>query len=90
MHGPYDTELMRRGAEARRLIADGEDPYRMLAAVLWPGRDWSEEVMYARLTECAWCAGATRCDECGSTGLMVAAYVQPARLKLAPRSAPCG
>ena len=45
----------------------------MLAAVIWPGRDWSEEVMYARLIECAWCAGATRCDECGSTGLMVAA-----------------
>jgi hypothetical protein len=61
------------GAEARRLICDGEDPYAMLAAVVWPGRDWSEEVMQARLAECAWCAAATRCEECGSTGLMVAA-----------------
>jgi hypothetical protein len=73
LHGPYDTDLMRRGVEARRLICEGEDPHRMLAAVVWPGRDWREEVMYARLTECAWCVGATRCDECGSTGLMVAA-----------------
>lgn len=73
MHGPYDTELMRLGAEARRLISEGEDAYRMLAAIVWPERDWSEEVMGARLTECAWCAGATQCDECGSTGLMVAA-----------------
>ena len=73
MQGPYDTELMRLGAEARRLISDGEDPFGMLAAVVWPGRDWSQEVMLARLTECACCAGATRCEECGSTGLMVAA-----------------
>ena len=73
MHGPYDSALMRLGAEARRLISDGEDPHRMLAAVVWPGRNWSEEASYARLTECGWCEGATRCEECGSTGLMVAA-----------------
>jgi hypothetical protein len=64
---------MSRGAEARRLICGGEDAYAMLAAVVWPGRDWSEEVIGARLTECVWCEGATRCEECGSTGLMVAA-----------------
>jgi hypothetical protein len=73
LHGAYDTELMSRGAEARRLICGGEDAYAMLAAVVWPGRDWSEEVIGARLTECVWCEGATRCEECGSTGLMVAA-----------------
>ena len=45
MHGPYDKSLMKRGEVARRLISEGEDPYRMLAAVLWPGRDWSGEVL---------------------------------------------
>ena len=64
---------MRLGAEARRLICDGEDSYGMLAAVVWPGRDWRDEVLRARLTECVSCAGAIRCEECGSTGLMVAA-----------------
>ena len=73
MFGSYDKALMKSGAAARQLIEEGEDPFVALAAVLWPGRDWSEEVMRTRLTECAWCAGETRCDECGSTGLMVAA-----------------
>jgi hypothetical protein len=31
---------MKRGEVARRLISEGEDPFRMFAAVVWPGRDW--------------------------------------------------
>ena len=73
MHGPYDTELMRLGAEARRLISDGEDPFGMLAAVVWPGRDWSDEILTDGLVACQGCRGATQCEECGNTGLMVAA-----------------
>jgi hypothetical protein len=57
----YDKTLMKRGEAARRLIVDGEDPFRMLLAVVWPGHDWSESVLLARL-----------CEECGSTGLVTA------------------
>ena len=73
MHGPYDKALMKRGEVARRLISEGEDPYRMLAAVVWPGRDWSDEVLLARLVGCPDCAGEAQCKECGSTGLLVLA-----------------
>ena len=73
MHGPYDRALMKRGEVARRLISEGEDPYRMLAAVVWPGRDWSDEVLRARLVGCPGCAGEAQCEACGSTGLRVLA-----------------
>ncbi len=73
MHGPYDRALMKRGEVARRLISEGEDPYRMLATVVWPGRDWRDEVLQARLVGCAGCAGEAQCEACGSTGLVVAA-----------------
>ena len=73
MHGPYDRALMRRGKFARQLIREGEDPYLMLAAVVWPGRDWSDEVLQARLVGCPGCAGEARCQKCGSTGLVVIA-----------------
>ncbi len=73
MHGPYDRALMRRGKFARQLISEGEDPYLMLAAVVWPGRDWRDEVLQARLVGCAGCAGEAQCEACGSTGLVVAA-----------------
>ena len=73
MHGPFDNELMRRGAESRRLISEGEDPFKMLAIVVWPGRDWSDEAIHARLVACPGCAGEAQCEACGSTGLVVAA-----------------
>ena len=41
-HGPHDKGLVKRGEVARRLISEGEDAFRMLAAVVWPGRDWEE------------------------------------------------
>jgi hypothetical protein len=67
----YDRELMKRGAAARRLIGDGEDPFRMLLQAVWPDHDWEESVLLARLTSCPKCSGAVaRCDECGSTGLV--------------------
>jgi hypothetical protein len=70
MHGPYDRSLMGRGEVARRLISEGEDPYRMLAAVVWPGRDWAEETLLARLVSCPTCPDDAGCDECGGTGLV--------------------
>ena len=73
MHGPYDRALMKRGKFARQLIREGEDPYLMLAAVVWPGRDWSDEVLQACLVGCPGCAGEARCKKCGSTGLVVIA-----------------
>ena len=76
-HGPYDKSLMKRGEAARRLIAQGEDPFRMLLAVVWPGHDWSESVLLARLTSCPRCSDEhVGCKECGSTGLVTAARRQ--------------
>ena len=72
MHGPFDNALMRCGAAARSLIAEGEDPFRMLGAVVWPGRDWAEDARLARLTSCPICSNAVACSECGSTGLVTA------------------
>jgi hypothetical protein len=73
LHGPYDRGLMKRGIVARRLISEGEDPFRMLAAVVWPGRDWAEDVLRARLMACPECLGAVAgCSECGSTGFVSA------------------
>lgn len=61
---------MKRGAVARRLVSEGEDPFRMLAAVVWPGRDWAEDALRKRLVTCSACLGdGTGCDECGGTGL---------------------
>jgi hypothetical protein len=61
---------MKRGEIARRLISEGEDPHRMFAAVVWPGRDWAEDTMRTRLVECPACLGDKGCEECGSTGLV--------------------
>ena len=73
MHGAYDRALMKRGEAARRLIAEGEDPFRMLLAVVWPGHDWSESALLATLTSCPMCSdGVIPCRECGSTGLVTA------------------
>ena len=70
----YDKDLMKRGEAARRLISQGEDPYAMLLAAVWPGEDWSEGVLLARFTVCPRCSDATACcTECGSTGLVTAA-----------------
>ena len=69
MQEPYDTSLMKRGEVARRHISGGEDPYRMLAAVVWPGRDWHEEVLQARLVGCPGCLGEVPCEECGNAGV---------------------
>jgi hypothetical protein len=67
----YDRELMQRGEAARRLIGDGEDPFRMLLQAVWPDHDWDESVMLARLMACPTCSGAVPgCAECGSTGLL--------------------
>jgi len=77
MRERYDKGLMKRGEAARRLIAQGEDPYRMLLAAVWPGHDWSESVLLARLTSCPRCSeGTVGCAECGSTGLVTAARRQ--------------
>ena len=73
MHGPYEKPLMKRGEVARRLIAEGEDPHRMLAVVVWPGRDWAEDAACTRLASCLCCFGEGRCDVCGSTGLAISA-----------------
>ena len=63
---------MKRGEAARRLIAEGEDPFRMLLAVVWPGHDSS--ALLATLTTCPMCSdGVIGCRECGSTGLVTAA-----------------
>jgi hypothetical protein len=69
----YDRGLMKRGAEARRLIAEGEDPIRMLLAVVWPDHDWAASVLLAKFALCPTCSDATAgCMECGSTGLVTA------------------
>ncbi len=71
MHGPYDRALMKRGEAARRLITEGEDPFRMLLTVVWPELDLTESTMRARLTSCPMCSdGTPACAECGSTGLV--------------------
>jgi hypothetical protein len=70
----YDKTLMKRGEAARRLIVDGEEPFRMLLAVVWPDHDWEESVPLARLTSCPRCSdGTVGCVECGSTGLVTSA-----------------
>ena len=70
----YDRELMKRGEAARKLIADGEEPFQMLLAAVWPDHDWSESALYARLTKCPQCGGTDAgCSECGNTGLITAA-----------------
>jgi hypothetical protein len=69
----YDAALMERGAEARRLIRHGEDPVRMLLAVVWPDHDWAESAFNTRLAGCPRCSGTVGCEECGSTGLVTVA-----------------
>jgi hypothetical protein len=72
--GRYDAGLMKRGEEARRLIRHGEDPVRMLLAVVWPDHDWAESAFNTQLTDCPRCSGSTvGCEECGSTGLVTVA-----------------
>ena len=67
----YDRNLMKRGAAARQVIEDGEDPFRMLLQVVWPDHDWAESAMLARLTGCPKCSDdGSRCDICGNTGLV--------------------
>jgi hypothetical protein len=62
---------MKRGEAARRLITHGEDPFRMLLAVVWPGHDWAASALHVRFTSCPRCsAGVSGCAECGSTGLV--------------------
>jgi hypothetical protein len=61
---------MKRGEIARRLISEGEDPFRMFAAVVWPGRDWAEDALRTRLVTCPACFDDAGCDECGGTGLV--------------------
>ena len=64
---------MKRGQAGRRLIREGEDPIKMLLAVVWPEHDWSESALLARFTSCPRCSdGAVGCTECGSTGLVTA------------------
>ena len=71
MQGPLDSALMRRGKAARELIRQGEDPFRMLAAVVWPGRDWRDEALLARLVPCAACVGdVAACLDCGGLGIV--------------------
>ena len=70
----YDRELMTRGEAARRLIADGEDPWVMLLAAVSPDRDWSESVLHAELAPCPRCSNdRSDCPECGNTRLVTAA-----------------
>ena len=65
---------MKRGEVARRLISEGEDAFRMFAAVVWPGRDWAEDAFRTRLLVCPRCTGDVRaCVECGGTGLVSSA-----------------
>jgi hypothetical protein len=62
---------MKRGEIARRLISEGEDAFRMFAAVVWPGRDWEEDALLTRLVTCPVCRDEVpSCEECGSTGLV--------------------
>jgi hypothetical protein len=68
---------MKRGEVARRLISEGEDAFRMFAAVVWPDRDWAEDAFRARLVACPACFGDVRaCRECGGTGLVSSARHQ--------------
>jgi len=70
----YDRELMTRGEAARRLIADGEDPWVMLLAAVSPDHDWSESLLHAELASCPRCSNdSSDCPECGNTGLVTAA-----------------
>jgi hypothetical protein len=65
---------MKRGEAARRLITHGEDPARMLLAVVWPDYDWAEIALHTRFISCPVCSsGAGGCTECGSTGLVTGA-----------------
>ena len=74
MQGRLDSELMLRGAAARRLIADGEDPVRMLLEVVWPRHDWAERALRARFTNCPLCTDDTvGCEECVGTRLVTVA-----------------
>jgi hypothetical protein len=74
MQGRLDSQLMLRGAAARRLIADGEDPIRMLLEVVWPGHDWAESALRARFTSCPVCTEhAIGCQECLGTRLVTIA-----------------
>jgi hypothetical protein len=62
---------MKRGEAARRLIAQGEDPVRMLLAAVWPDHDWAESALHTRLTHCPRCSDSTvGCQECGGTRLV--------------------
>ncbi len=62
---------MKRGEVARRPISEGEDAFRMFAAVVWPGRDWAVDVSWTRLVTCPACLGdLAACGECGGTGLV--------------------
>ena len=66
-----DNDLIRRGAAARHLIKEGEDPFVMLLQVVWPDHDWADSAMLARLKACPNCHGSVSgCPECGSTGLV--------------------
>ena len=68
---------MKRGEAARRLITHGDDPVRMLLAVVWPDHDWAETALHTRFTSCPDCSsGAGGCAECGSTGLVTVARRQ--------------
>ena len=70
----YDRELMKRGEAARRLIAEGEDPFAMLLAAVWPEHDWTERARVAHFTACPRCSdNAVGRVECGGTGLVTAA-----------------
>ena len=65
---------MKRGEVARRLVSEGEDAFRMLAAVVWPGRDWAEDAFWTHLLACPRCVGSVpACGECGGTGLVSSA-----------------
>jgi hypothetical protein len=65
---------MKRGEVARRLISEGEDAFRMLAAVVWPGRHWVEDAFRTRLLVCPRCVGdVPTCGECGGTGFVSSA-----------------
>jgi hypothetical protein len=68
---------MKRGELARRLISEGEDAFRMFAAVVWPGRFWAEDALWTQLLVCPRCVGdVPACSECGGTGLVSSARHQ--------------
>jgi hypothetical protein len=68
---------MKRGEVARRLISEGECAFRMFAAVIWPGRDWAEDALQAKLVACPACAGVLPgCGECANTGLVSTSRLQ--------------